>query len=148
MNLWLPRICTTYYWEVWIFLHVQNANFNAAVYIFGPKLHNIIHEQQMIKKKLSLFIFYLFEFSAAFLYAYNYRWKSLILGPSKSGSLLVIVLSCLLICSPSSSTANQRAAQNNWMVNAQQCFADIYYHWTQGCSLPCVQPLRTQLHGF
>ena len=27
-----------------------------------------------------------------------------------------------------------------WVVNAQQCFADIYYHWTQGCSLPCVQP--------
>ena len=26
-----------------------------------------------------------------------------------------------------------------------KCFADIWYHWTQSCSLPCVQPLRTQL---
>ena len=34
--------------------------------------------------------------------------------------------------------------KDNWVVNAQQCFADIYYHWTQGCSLP----LRTQLYPF
>ena len=32
----------------------------------------------------------------------------------------------------------------NWVVNAQQCFAVIWYHWTQGYRLPCVQPLRTQ----
>ena len=34
--------------------------------------------------------------------------------PSKSGSLLVIVLSYRLIGSLSSSTANQRVAQNNY----------------------------------
>ena len=34
----------------------------------------------------------------------------------------------------------------NWVLNAQQCFAAIWYHWTQGYRLPCVQPLRTQYH--
>ena len=57
----------------------------------------------------------------------------------------------LRVCLNCSSNTQQRHLENgevsvalNWVVNAQQCFADIYYHWTQGCSLPCVQPLRTQ----
>ena len=33
----------------------------------------------------------------------------------------------------------------NWVPNAQQGFAFIWYHWTQGCCLPCVAELRTQL---
>ena len=35
----------------------------------------------------------------------------------------------------------------NWVVNAQQCFAIIWYHWTRGYRLPCVQPLRTQFQN-
>ena len=32
-----------------------------------------------------------------------------------------------------------------WVLNAQQGFAFIWYHWTQGCCLPCVAVLRTRL---
>ena len=32
----------------------------------------------------------------------------------------------------------------NWVLNAQQGFAFIWYHWTKGCCLPCVAALRTQ----
>ena len=32
----------------------------------------------------------------------------------------------------------------NWVLNAQQGFAFIWYHWTQGCCLPCVAALSTQ----
>ena len=35
--------------------------------------------------------------------------------------------------------------RRNWEVNAQQCFAVVWYHWIQGYRLPCDQPLRTQL---
>ena len=40
--------------------------------------------------------------------------KVQILRPPKPGSFLVIILSCPLIGSLNSSTANQRAAQNNY----------------------------------
>ena len=33
----------------------------------------------------------------------------------------------------------------NWILNAWQGFAFIWYHWTQGSYLPCVAMLRTQL---
>ena len=46
-----------------------------------------------------------------------------ILRPPKPGSLLVIVLSCPQIGSLSSSTANQRAAQNNYRALGCQ---DLY----------------------
>ena len=64
-----------------------------------------------------------------------------ILRPRKTGSLLVIVLSCPLIGSLSSSTANQRAAQNNYyaepdfgvpgFVLLKLCYLYHKMHWIQ-----------------
>ena len=56
------------------------------------------------------------------------RWKILrVLRPPKLGSLWAIVLSCPLIGSLSSSTADQRAAQNNyWALGFQDlCFSNF-----------------------
>ena len=39
----------------------------------------------------------------------------------------------------------QNKFKTNWVFNAQQYFAVIWYHWTQGYRLPFVQPLRTKL---
>ena len=61
-----------------------------------------------------------------------------ILWPPNSGSLLVIVLSCPLIGSISSSTANQRAAQNNYQTLG---FQNLYF-------LNCVTSKKLAKNDF
>ena len=37
---------------------------------------------------------------------------------------------------------------SNLVVNDQQGLVFIWYYWTQGCCLPCVDALKTQLIGM